>query len=376
MDVDAVDLEVSNDAVMEKYKAAGDVANRVMVAVLEYIQPGQNVVEICAYGDKLIDDLCQTTYKKLTKKDKGIAFPTCVSINNCAGHFSPLPEDPPVVISAGDLIKVDLGVQIGGYASVCAHTWIVGQTEPATGRMADAVCAAYYASECALKLIRPGKTNKDVTNIIALCCKTFNVEPLEGVLSHQMKHKTVDANNVIINREEQDQKVEEFTFEMYQVYALDVVVSSGEGRTKEMSTRTTVFKRAVDRSYQLKLQTSRLILKEINEKYPHYAFPLRALDEKKRRMGIVEIVKHELVDSYPVLYEKEGQYIAQFKFTVVILPSATVRLNGPFPLPHVSSEYSIDTNPEIGQVMQMSLERRKKRKKNKGGEAQDGMEVQ
>eukprot|EP01126_Amoeba_proteus_P060760 TRINITY_DN807_c0_g1_i1.p1 TRINITY_DN807_c0_g1~~TRINITY_DN807_c0_g1_i1.p1 ORF type:complete len:243 (+),score=46.91 TRINITY_DN807_c0_g1_i1:525-1253(+) len=242
--------------------------------------------------------------------------------------------------------------------------------------MADAVCAAYYASECALKLIRPGKTNKDVTNIIALCCKTFNVEPLEGVLSHQMKHKTVDANNVIINREEQDQKVEEFTFEMYQVYALDVVVSSGEGRTKEMSTRTTVFKRAVDRSYQLKLQTSRLILKEINEKYPHYAFPLRALDEKKRRMGIVEIVKHELVDSYPVLYEKEGQYIAQFKFTVVILPSATVRLNGPFPLPHVSSEYSIDTNPEIGQVMQMSLERRKKRKKNKGGEAQDGMEVQ
>lgn len=31
-----------------------------------------------------------------------------------------------------------------------------------------------------------------------------------------------------------------------------------------------------------------------------------ALDEKKRRMGITEIVKHELVDSYPVLWEKDG----------------------------------------------------------------------
>ena len=36
----------------------------------------------------------------------GIAFPTCVSVNNCVCHFSPLVSDSPVVLRNGDLIKM------------------------------------------------------------------------------------------------------------------------------------------------------------------------------------------------------------------------------------------------------------------------------
>jgi len=36
----------------------------------------------------------------------GIAFPTCISINNCICHFSPLKTDPEVVIKDGDLVKM------------------------------------------------------------------------------------------------------------------------------------------------------------------------------------------------------------------------------------------------------------------------------
>lgn len=32
--------------------------------------------------------------------------------------------------------------------------------------MADVICAAYFASECAIRLARPGKTNTDITNAI------------------------------------------------------------------------------------------------------------------------------------------------------------------------------------------------------------------
>ena len=32
----------------------------------------------------------------------------------------------------------------------------------------------------------------------------------------------------------------------------------------------------------------------------------RGLDPKKRRLGIKEIVTHDLFDSYPALYEKDG----------------------------------------------------------------------
>ena len=56
----------------------------------------------------------------------GIAFPTCVSINNCICHFSPLKGDSDVLLKEGDLVKIDLGAHIDGFIAVAAHTLVVG----------------------------------------------------------------------------------------------------------------------------------------------------------------------------------------------------------------------------------------------------------
>jgi len=111
----------------------------------------------------------------------------------------------------------------------------------------------------------------------------------------------------------------------------------------------------LDRNYQLKSQSSRDLLREINTKFPSLLFSLRGLDPKKRRLGIKEIVTHDLVDSYPVLYEKEGEFTAQFKFTALILPKETVKLSAAFPLPHVTSQYDVSQVPEIQRVLSLPL---------------------
>lgn len=36
----------------------------------------------------------------------GIAFPTCVSVNNCVCHYSPLKSDNDVILKDGDLVKM------------------------------------------------------------------------------------------------------------------------------------------------------------------------------------------------------------------------------------------------------------------------------
>jgi len=71
----------------------------------------------------------------------------------------------------------------------------------------------------------------------------------------------------------------------------------------------------------------------------------------------VEILKHDLLDSYPVLYEKAGETVVQFKFTALILQDSTARLNS-FSLPHVTSEYSIDSDPEIQAIMALTTDRK------------------
>ena len=51
--------------------------------------------------------LCRAVAKVFKGKtiEKGVAFPTCVSVNNVVGHFSPLSEDTSE-LKDGDLVKM------------------------------------------------------------------------------------------------------------------------------------------------------------------------------------------------------------------------------------------------------------------------------
>ena len=64
--------------------------------------------------------------------------------------------------------------------------------------------------------------------------------------------------------------------------------------------------------YQLKLKASRVFFSEMDKRFALMPFTLRAFeDEKKARMGVVECVKHGLCDPYPVIFEREGEIVAQ-----------------------------------------------------------------
>ena len=52
--------------------------------------------------------------------------------------------------------------------------------------------------------------------------------------------------------------MEACTFEQYEVYAIDVAMTSGDGKPRAQGKRTTVFKRLVDMKYGLKVRTQLL----------------------------------------------------------------------------------------------------------------------
>jgi len=348
--------------VVTKYKTAAEIANKVMEQIVKECTPDKKIVDICIQGDKLITDAVALVYKAAKKMEKGIAFPTCVSLNHVAGHVSPLADDT-ATLKTGDVVKIDLGVHIDGFISVMAHSLVVTATPEiaTTGRKADVIAAAYYASEVAHRLIKPGNKNTQVSEAIVKCAAQFKCNALEGVLSHQLKKFVIDGEKVIINRPSLEHKVEEFEFEEGEVYAVDIVMSTGDGKAREQETRTTIYKRAADQSYSLKMKASRYVFSEINSRFPTFPFTLRALDEKRARLGMTEIIKHDLVTSYPVLVEKEGECIAQIKFTVLILPSETKRLNS-HALPYISSEIKME-DASINSIMQQGTKRVKKSKK-------------
>ena len=132
---------------------------------------------------------------------KGLAFPTTLSVNEICAYNSPFPEDS-TSIKEGDLVKIELGVHIDGFAAFVAHTIVVQSDKNAliTGPKADVILAAYKSTQAALRLIKPGHFNNEVTAAIDKICTSYGVAPVEGVLSHELKKHLIDGNKVILNK--------------------------------------------------------------------------------------------------------------------------------------------------------------------------------
>jgi len=289
-----------------------------------------DVATLCEMGDKIMEEETGKLYNKKVKDkkiEKGIAFPTCVTPNELLGHFSPLKGESKL-LKDGDVVKIDMACHIDGFISAAAHTVVVGGGAVEDKR-ADAIAAAWNGAEAALRLVQVGNTNTKVTEAFSKIAADFGCKPAQGVLSHQLKKHVIDGNKVIIGCETVDEKVDEFEFEMNEVYCIDVVMSTGEGKGKETEIRSTVFKRAVDTNYILKTQKARQFISEVNKRFPALPFTLRAIeDEQVARVGVSEAKRHELLEEYPVIQEKPGEIIAQFKFTVLLLPSGTKKITG------------------------------------------------
>jgi curved DNA binding protein len=208
----------------------------VLAKIIKKISVGSKIFDICLFGDSsLIEELSKVYNKK--QVFKGIAFPTCISVNEVCGYNSPMPEES-TAIKEGDLVKIELGAHVDGFAAFAAHTIIVQSDAKAvvTGRKADVILAAYKAAQAALRLIKPGNFNNQVTETIKKVCDSYHVAPLEGVLSHDLKKHLIDGNKVILNNETFEQKVDDQEFQVNDVFALDIFVSSGDGKTKEVIT--------------------------------------------------------------------------------------------------------------------------------------------
>ncbi|KAL3699035.1 hypothetical protein R1sor_017057 [Riccia sorocarpa] len=364
------ELDLTSADVVTKYKNAAEIANKALQSVVAECKAGVKVVDLCEKGDSLIRDLTANVFKHSKKKiEKGVAFPTCVSLNNTVCHFSPLASDESVV-SAGDIVKIDLGCHIDGFVTVVAHTHVV-QEGPVTGRAADVLAAANTAAEVALRLVRPGRKNKDVTEALQKVAAAYDCKIAEGVLSHQMKQFVIDANKVILSVSNPETRVDDAEFEENEVYAIDIVTSTGEGKPRLLDEKqTTVYKRAVDKSYHLKMKASRFIFSEINTKFPIMPFTARALEEKRARLGLVECVNHELLQPYPVLHEKPGDLVAHIKFTVLLMPNGSDRITG-HALQELQPTKPVE-DPEIKGWLALGTKAKKKgggkKKKGKKGE--------
>lgn len=367
-----------------KYKTAADIVNNVMKQLVELCVEGANVLELCVKGDELIEQGTGSVFNKPikgVKVVKGIAFPTCISINNCVAHFSPLASDPASsqTLAKDDVVKLHLGAHIDGFASIAAETLVVGASaeNPVTGRRADAIKAAWHAAEIAMRLVKVGNKNWAVTEAVNKVTAVWGCKAVEGMLSCQQTQNVIDGKKrIILNPSEQQKKdFEAITFAEDEVWGIDILVSTGEdGKARTEDTKATVYQRDHTITYQLKMKTSRAVFSEVQKKAGAFPFNIRVLeDEKRARMGLQEACQHALVKPYDVIYTPPETFVAAFHFTIALLPAGPSLITHPpvwYKPELVKTEKELE-DEELKELLTRKLrEDKKKNKKKANGEGE------
>jgi len=236
-----------------------------------------------------------------------------------------------MLLKHGDMVKIELGAHIDGFPAMVGHTLVVGATQqaPVTGKKADIMQAAYLAMEASVRLLRPGNTNFDVTDMVMKLVKEeFECLPVEGMLSSKLERTVLDGEKQIVMNPtvQQRREFETSEFELGEVWSIDVLVSSSsDARARLSPLRTSIYKRMSGEMYSLKMQTSRKVMTEISQKFGYMPFNVASMqDEKKARVGLTECVKHQLVLPYDIMEEREGEFVAQFLTTVLLMPNGNI----------------------------------------------------
>jgi len=154
--------------------------------------------------------------------------------------------------------------------------------------------------------------------------------------------------------------------EVSEVWGVEVGVSLGTGKIKNLENRATLHRRTTH-TYGLKRPSSKKILSEVVKKFGTFAFSLRQLDdERDAKLGALECVRGNVLRAYEVVGDKDAASVARLLSTVAITKNGVTRLTAP-PTPDLT-KFKTDkkiTDEEILQILEQPTTKNSSKSKNK-----------
>ncbi|KAF2711688.1 hypothetical protein K504DRAFT_375359 [Pleomassaria siparia CBS 279.74] len=408
---DSTDFTLSNPDTLTKYKVAAQISQKVLQEVSGWCVEGAKIVELCERGDKLLEEEVSKVYKgKTPRVPKGIGHCTTVSPSAYITPYTPLKtdaEEAETTLKAGECVKIQLGAQVDGLPAIVCDSIIVPAAEKdasgeITGREADLLLATHYANELLLRLmVPPGlvphgteeeqkkaasqkpPTQSKMTQLLEKITSAYDCNLVESTTIWLFEHNEIEAKKKIILAPGESVKGEGIP-EVGEVWGVEMGVSLGSGKVKNISNRATLHRRTAT-TYGLKRPTSRALLSEVVKKFGTFPFSLRQLDdEKAAKIGVMECVRGGVLRQYEVVGDKNNDPVARLFTTVAITKNGLTRLAAP-PTPDLSkwkSDKKI-TDEEVLKILEQPLgkapsdkkkNRKKRTKKPKKAEATEGAE--
>jgi methionyl aminopeptidase len=280
-----------NEDIFEKYRAAGILAAKILKFGAQEIRVGVSYLEFV-----------ESIETRVKEEGADLAFPLNVSLNEDAAHDTASTGDTRV-FSRGDVVKLDLGVQIDGYIADTATTVDLGNNT-------NLIEASRQALDAAIKKVRPGVTAGELGAAIQCGIVSRGYRPVSNLTGHGLDqfvvHKPPTIPNIAINGG--------VIIEEGMVFAIEPFATTGSGHVNEKS-RMEIYSQIAHKP--VRIQSARAVIENIQDRRG-LPFARRWLMDKKMDFALAGLVRAQVLTVYPVLSDIAGSLVSQHEHTMIV----------------------------------------------------------
>jgi methionyl aminopeptidase len=283
----------------ESYLRAGKIASEVRESARKKYHVGSTLLEIC-----------ESVESQIRGMGAEPAFPVNTSLNDIAAHYTAEPNDS-TTVKEGDVLKIDIGVQIDGYIADTAVTVCYDPKYESLVKAAEAALAE------AVRAARANTKAGDIGRVIEATITKFGFRPIQNLSGHSLQQYTVHAGKSIPNIWTRGSS---FALLPNEAYAIEpfVTTKDGQGVVYEGKMRN-IF--GITSRKPVKDEEADKLLDLIWSRYRTLPFAMRWLtdryDEKDVRRLMETLIKKKNVHSYPILVEGHGKVVVQAEHTLI-----------------------------------------------------------
>lgn len=284
---------------LEKFRLSGKILRETREEMRNYVKENMPIIEVCEKSESLI-----------RKKGGKPAFPTNVSINEVAAHYTSPPGDQSI-IPENSVVKVDLGVHVDGYVTDTAFTACFN---PEYKSMVE---TAEIALKTAISILKNDVSISKIGGAVETVIKNRGFKPISNLTGHSVGRYLIHAGTSIPSVHQ----LSLTKLKSGEIYAIEPFVTVRDaGGAVEDYPQKTIFR--LVKTKAAKTLHAKQLLKFIEENFYTLPFSERWLQgvipKENYAEAFKELLSRKAIMSYPVFVEVTRKTVAQAEHTIII----------------------------------------------------------
>lgn len=307
-------ISSSDNSEIESLKVGASIHKEIRNFIRPHLKPGLKLSELA----NLIENKCvELTDGKGV--NSGIGFPSSLSVNECAAHFTPSKKYD-VTLDANSIIKIDFGVEVNGWITDSAFTIAFND------KYKNLLDAVKEATETGIKNAAIGvnikQWGKDIQEVmesheITLDGKTTPIQVIKNLGGHNILKNQIHGG-IFLPGAYIDHYPDNLKFTKG-VYAIETFGSTKSDHVYEKEKENSIYMNKARTTYKVPKNKTKFYSNLLKNFYTipycdRYLDNLYSSDLYKPK--IKKLVDLKIINEYPPLYCKNGGMTAQYEHTI------------------------------------------------------------